>query len=36
MPAQAGIHDFRCCTQHSRGWRAFARHDDGAMLCITR
>ena len=31
MPAQAGIHDFSCCQQQSRGWRAFARHDVKAV-----
>jgi hypothetical protein len=27
IPTKVGIHDFRCCTQESRGWLAFARHD---------
>jgi hypothetical protein len=29
MPTQVGIHDFPWCTRRSRGWRAFARHDEG-------
>jgi hypothetical protein len=28
MPTQVGIHVFLCRDQQSRGWRAFARHDD--------
>jgi hypothetical protein len=28
MPTKVGIHDFPCCDQQSRGWRAFARHDE--------
>jgi len=29
MPTKVGIHVFPCCPQQRRGWRAFARHDDG-------
>ncbi len=25
--AGRGLHDVRCCTRRSRGWRAVARHD---------
>jgi hypothetical protein len=28
MPTEVGIHDFATRKQGSRGWRAFARHDD--------
>src|SRR5271166_578461 len=29
MPTKVGIHDFTARAMASRGWRAFARHDDG-------
>jgi hypothetical protein len=29
MPTKLGIHDFAPGTKKSRGWRTFARHDDG-------
>ena len=28
MPTKVGICGFSCCPQRSRGWRAFARHDE--------
>ncbi len=28
MPTKVGIHDFAARTNASRGWRAFARHDE--------
>jgi hypothetical protein len=28
MPTQVGIHDLPVTPPQSRGWRAFARHDD--------
>jgi hypothetical protein len=29
MPTKVGIHGFAASAKASRGWRAFARHDDG-------
>jgi hypothetical protein len=29
MPTKVGIHDLLACPQQRRGWRAFARHDEG-------
>jgi hypothetical protein len=28
MPTKVGIHDFPARMRDSRGWRAFARHDE--------
>jgi hypothetical protein len=31
MPTQVGIHEFVSFQPGSRGWRAFARHDDARL-----
>jgi cytochrome b561 len=34
--APVGIHDFVACTKASRGWRAFARHDELPRARVNR